>query len=185
MKTIKLQVYYSDFKGMYYIPLENRERINFKTKRLANEFLSKYKKYLKDNVNSLLYNYSRIHSVFLDYYLQLDSKNSNQLKNINKEILDKIDLIFNDFGEGWSSLIFENLESAYFLIHQFIDYLKKYAQKFKIQNLIHRVNSILQSYWNDFNNHRQVQKDINKMMNYRKSKLLTIVHNTKRQAIST
>jgi hypothetical protein len=59
MKKLKLEISYSDFKGFYYLPLEHGNRIIFKTKRSGIQFVALYKKFLTDNINSLLYNYSR------------------------------------------------------------------------------------------------------------------------------
>jgi hypothetical protein len=180
MKKIKLDVCYSEFKEIYYLPLEYGNKIVFKNKRTGIQFVALYKKFLTDNINSLLYNYSRVHTVFMDYYLQFDIRNTMLLNKINNQILKKIDLVYRDFGKGWTGLVFTNLEAAYKLIHELIDYLKVYAQKFKIQNLIYKMNAVLHSYWNDFNAHREAQTKIFDSLKYREAKLLSIAYKSKK-----
>lgn len=176
MKNIKLEVHYSEIKKKYYLPLEHGERIYFKTKREGNSFKSIYKKYLTDNINSLLYNYQRTYSIYLDYYLQLDKFNTSQLNKLNLQILKRVDLIYSDFGEGWSGMIFENLEIAYSLISEIILYLKEYAQRFKIPNLISRINSVHHSFYNDFKSHRAAQEKIFKDLEYRNQQKLKVIY---------
>lgn len=120
----------------------------------------------------------------MDYYLNFDSQQTMIFNKLNNEILKKIDLIYKDFGEGWKGLIFDNLEAAYHLIFELINHLKIYAQKFKIQNLITKTNSVLHSYWNDFNAHREAQTKIFESLKYREAKQMQIVHKSKKISVN-
>lgn len=184
MRKIKITI--QDLNGSYYIPVDLFSRdchLRFNTKRSAVSFQRKYQKFINDSATNMLNIYSETLSLYFDVYVYLTSYTSNEIYQINLRIQKQIDLLFRE--NDYCGYNLDALEGIWYKIHEIINTLKSFSQRYKHQILQHRINKLSLNYWNNFNNHRKTQESLLVDLNYRKTKTLQITYKKIKSKISS
>ncbi|TYP98940.1 hypothetical protein C7447_102258 [Tenacibaculum adriaticum] len=106
MKKILLPVYRKSEKHSslpYYILFDIGKRLEFTSKRKAEDFARSLNVYLSDSVRTLMLVQRELYAIYLDYYFELESISSLRLQKKLDGFLSDLEYFHKEYGEGNNS----------------------------------------------------------------------------------
>ena len=151
MKTPNIEIYKSE--NGYYVLFGIGERIEFRNKTIAKEYVYDIKKLIKDCLHIVSLLQSNLYTSYRSIYFNMDHRLNRKLKSSIHQFDDRIDFVFKNYQEGNSAFIFTEINNLFSTLEYTILLLKEYAREYKqfaLKNLMYGLLKHLENVQDSF-----------------------------------
>lgn len=152
-KSIELKINF-DINKKYIIYTGFRlDAFQHKNKTFIRKFLQDYKRFLNDNVRSLLQVEASLYQLYKTHYLEISPNKSRKIGVEFLDFNDQFSRIFGAYGADQNHVVFRKIGLSYDILENIMHILLRYSQKHKIYSLNNQLQAFRKTFillYNDY-----------------------------------